>query len=150
MTRRPEDCRGRDPQERRPLGRRGSAWLAALAVLGLGALIASAATPSLIWVQKPTQGAVVGLEGVAVMVRFPNQGRVEAESFRLRLNGADVTASLTTGENGAFGHLYELLDGENVLRFEIRGDRGGYPPGVVRETREVHVLVRRPQDLDRG
>jgi hypothetical protein len=124
--------------------------LAALAALALGVVMRTSGTPSLLWVQKPTEGARIGVEGVQVLVRFPRQERVATGTFRLLLNGADVTAQLTTGANGASGHLAGLLEGENLLRFEVQGDRGGWPGLFGTEAREVRVLVRLPQDLDRG
>jgi len=119
-------------------------------VAAVGALLTTAATPTLLWVIEPRGGSVVGLEGVPVMVRFPDEARVLPETLRVRLNGADVTAKLVTGSNGASGQLHELLDGENVLRFEVSGHRGGLPDVTVEQSREVHFLVRLPQDLNRG
>ncbi|MGH7535914.1 MAG: hypothetical protein ACREMG_10035 [Gemmatimonadales bacterium] len=124
--------------------------LTALAALAVGVLVASSSTPSLIWVQKPSEGARIGIEGVEVLVRFPQQSRVATETFRVLVNGADVTAQLTTGANGASGLLAGLLEGENLLRFEVQGDRGGWPGHFGTEAREVRVLVRLPQGLDRG
>jgi hypothetical protein len=121
-----------------------------LATLAVAALLGSSSTPSLIWVQKPSEGARIGVEGVEVLVRFPQQSRVATETFRLLVNGADVTAQLTTGANGASGLLAGLLEGENLLRFEVQGDRGGWPGLFGTEAREVRVLVRLPQGLDRG
>ncbi len=84
------------------------------------------------------------------MVRFPRERGVAANTFIALLNGADVTSEFTTGSNGAIGRLFGVLDGENTLQFEVRGDRGGAPDRLLRDTREVRFLVRRPQGLDRA
>lgn len=135
--------------------------LALLACVGLAALVVWQAAlrpgqagwllrPTLIHVVSPEPGTVVGLAGMDVIVRFPDAGRVRAETFRALLNGADVTQDFTTAGNGAYARLSALLDGENVLRVEVFGE-GWWPPGVLLEdTREVRVLLRRPVDLDRG
>jgi hypothetical protein len=101
-------------------------------------------------VQKPSEGARVGVEGVEVLVRFPQRERVAPETFRLLVNGADVTSQLLTGSTGASGRVAGLLEGENLLRFEVHGDRGGWPGHFLPEAREVRILVRLPQGLDRG
>ena len=121
-------------------------------VLGAAAVALALATrsPELIRVVAPREGAVIGLDGVEVMVRFPEEPRVAAGTLRVLLNGADMTAELTTGDNGAYGRLHTLLDGENVLRFEVFGRRWWLPGILVEEAREVHFLVRLPQDLNRG
>ncbi len=124
--------------------------LAALAALAVGSLLGSSAAPSLLWVQKPPEGARIGVEGVEILVRFPQQDRVAPETFRALVNGADVTSQLQTGSTGASGRVAGLLEGENLLRFEVHGNRGGWPGLFVPEAREVRVLVRLPQGLDRG
>jgi hypothetical protein len=129
--------------------RRGAGWLAVGALVA-GVLWVTTATPELMHVDRPRPGSVVGLEGVEVMVRFPPGSRVAVETFRVLLNGADTTAEFTTGENGAYGRLHGLLDGENRLRFEAFGRRWWLPGRLVEEAREVRFLVRRPQDIDRG
>jgi hypothetical protein len=127
--------------------------LALLAAGGLAIAWLGASTwgsPELLEVVAPRQGAVVGLDGVEVMVRFPSESRVAAQTFRVLLNGADMTHEITTGGNGAYGRLHSLLDGENVLRFEVFGRRWWLPGILVEEAREVHFLVRLPQSLNRG
>ncbi len=117
----------------------------ALVALGLGA-----ASPALLRVIEPRQGAVVGAAGVEVMVQFPDEESVAAETLRILLNGADMTEEITTAGNGAYGRLYSLLDGENVLRFEVFGRRWWLPGILLEEAREIRFLVRLPQDLNRG
>jgi hypothetical protein len=92
----------------------------------------------------------VGPEGLEVMVRFTAQERVAPETFRVLLNGADVTESFTTGENGSVGRLHGLLDGENRVRAEVFGRSRLAPWLLVEQAHEVRVTHRRPLDLDRG
>lgn len=110
----------------------------------------SASTPSLLWIQSPLEGDVIGVGGVDVMIRFPREREVEEETFVALLNGADVTSEFTTGSNGAIGRLFGVLDGENTLHFEVRGDRGGLPNRFLRDARDVRFLVRLPQNTNRG
>jgi hypothetical protein len=124
-----------------------SAVLSTLACCGL---VSSSSTPSLLWVQAPLEGALVGIGGVEVRVRFPRERGIEVGTFVALLNGADVTAEFTTGSNGAIGRLFGVLDGENTLRLEVQGDRGGLPDRLLRDTREVRFLVRLPQGINRG
>lgn len=138
---------------RRVTARAGLGWLLVLlacaalaAVLALGVPIGS----PLLRVEAPTPGAVVGPEGLEVMVRFTDEGRVAPETFRVLLNGADVTESFTTGENGSVGRLHSLLDGENRLRAEVFGRSRLAPWLLVEEGHEIRVTHRRPLDLDRG
>jgi hypothetical protein len=100
--------------------------------------------------EAPAPGTVVGPEGLEVMVRFASGERVAPETFRVLLNGADVTESFTTGENGAVGRLHSLLDGENRLRAEVFGRSPLLPWLLVEQGHEVRVTHRRPLDLDRG
>ena len=131
--------------------RRARPWVLLTAgLLGAGALAVSAATPVLMQVVQPQPGAVVGIGGVEVMVRFAPESRVSVETFRVLLNGADATSEFTTAANGAYGRLHNLLDGENLLRFEAFGRRWWLPGWLVEEAREVRILVRLPQGLDRG
>ncbi len=121
-----------------------------LATLLCCALVLSTTTPSLLWVQTPQEGDVIGIEGVEVRVRFPREREIEVDSFVALLNGADVTSEFTTGSNGAIGHLFGVLDGENTLHLEVRGDRGGAPERLLHDSRDVRFLVRLPQGVNRG
>ena len=137
------------------LGSRSRRLAAAAAALALslgvaGAVALATRAPSFLGVTEPLEGQVVGLAGVEVLVRFPPGRRVAAPTFRLLLNGSDVTHEVTTGENGAYGRLYALLDGENVLRFGVFGRRWWPASELVEQVRDVRVLSRRPTDLDRG
>jgi hypothetical protein len=136
---------------RRPARRTLRRLLAAAGVaLGVGGLGLAAADPALLRVVEPRQGTVVGAAGVEVMVQFPDEERVASETLRVLLNGADMTGELTTARNGAYGRLHAVLDGENVLRFEVFGRRWWLPGVLMEEAREVRFLVRQPQDLNRG
>jgi hypothetical protein len=116
-------------------------------------LIALAGVPfgdPLLRVEAPAPWAVVGPAGLEVMVRFTDEERVAPETFRVLLNGADVTENFTTGENGSVGRLHSLLDGENRLRAEVFGRSRLAPWLLVEQGHEVRVTHRRPLDLDRG
>ncbi|MEN8182542.1 MAG: hypothetical protein ABFS46_08410 [Myxococcota bacterium] len=123
----------------------------------LGILGVAVGLPVLLWTSRPLlefdspqRDQVIGAEGVEVVVRFPSLARVAPETFRALLNGADVTSDFTTGENGAYGRLFSMLDGENVLRVEVFGWMP-WPEGLMLEQgREVRVLHRRRLDVDRG
>jgi hypothetical protein len=101
-------------------------------------------------VVAPHPGDVVGLGGVEVMVRVPDDGRAEPETLRVLLNGADVTERLTRGQNGAYGRLHGVLDGENVLRIEVEGPSFWHDGRPYASGREVRFHVRRPLDWNRG
>ncbi len=118
----------------------------ALAVV-LGPLLGSS---GLLEVVSPSPGQVVGVGGVEVMVRFADLERVAPETFRVLLNGADATPEFTTGENGAYGQLHGLLDGENVLRFEVFARRWWLPGLWLEEAQEVRILVRLPHAAQRA
>ena len=121
-----------------------------LAAVGVAAGLWLGLRAPFLEVESPTPGAVVGTGGVEVVVRFPVGGRVAPETFRALLNGADVTGSFTTAENGAYGRLFGVLDGENRLRLEVFG-RSWWPDSLLLEHgRELTILHRRPLDLDRG
>ena len=132
--------------------RRRAWWAGAVGVLALGALalLISPGGPALVSIESPEDGETVGIEGVWVMVRVPDDERVEADSLRVLLNGADVTPQLTTGQNGAVGRLHGLLDGENVLRVEVRARSFWSDDRHFERRREVRFFARRPLDLDRG
>lgn len=104
----------------------------------------------LLRVEAPRAGEVVGPAGLEVMVRFMDVARVAPETFRVLLNGADVTESFTTGENGSVGRLHSLLDGENRVRAEVFGRSRLVPWLLVEEGDELSVTHRRPLDVDRG
>ncbi len=126
--------------------------VAALLLLGwaFGGSFLPPRGPVLLHVEAPPDGAVVGPQGVEVLVRFAPRDRVAAETFRALLNGAEVTDELTTAENGAWGRLHGLLDGENVLRLEIFGRSWASRHRLVEQAREVRVRLRRPLDLNQG
>lgn len=128
---------------------RGLLLAAGLLSVALVAVLAGT-SPALLRVVAPREGEVVGLGGVEVMVHFGDEDRVVADTFRVLLNGADMTDEFTTGANGAYGRLQEVLDGENVLRFEVFGRRWWLPGILLEEAREVRFLVRLPQDVNRG
>jgi hypothetical protein len=114
----------------------------ALAVLWTG--------PSLLELESPRVGEVVGTGGLEVVVRFTEVERVAPETFRVLLNGADVTEVFTTGENGAYGKLFALLDGENLLRVEVFA-MPHWPSGLFLEhRRDARVVHRRPLDVNQG
>ncbi len=106
--------------------------------------------PVLLHVDAPVDGAVIGPDGLEVLVRFATRDRAAAETFRALLNGAEVTEDLTTAQNGAWGRLHGLLDGENVLRLEIFGRSWTGSDRLVEHVREVRVRMRRPLGLNRG
>jgi hypothetical protein len=137
---------------------RGSARLGrvarrGLAGLGLAALIAWPALPPngprLLEVLSPAAGATVDLRGVELLVRFASDAAAP-ETFRALLNGADVSAQLTTGENGSYGKLLELLPGDNVLRLEVFGRLPWDRDRLFEQARELRLRMRPPLDLDRG
>ena len=116
----------------------------------LGVALVGLRGPVLLDVRSPAAGEQVGIEGVDVLVRFDPDGRAEPATFRVLLNGADVTDRLAVANNGAHGTLYGLLDGDNRVSFEIFG-RGYWPTDLlVEEAREFQVLFRRPLNLARG
>jgi hypothetical protein len=115
----------------------------------VGALLLGSG-PSPLELESPKAGEVVGTRGLEVVVRFPEISRVAPETFRVLLNGADVTDAFTTGENGAYGRLFALLDGENVLRVEVFAV-SCWPPGLFFEyEREARIVYRRPLDVNQG
>ena len=105
--------------------------------------------PILLEVLSPTPGATVDLGGVELLVRFTPEGAA-SETFRVLLNGADVTDLLTTGENGAYGKLVGLLPGENVLRLEVFGRVPWAPASLFEQARELHIRMRPPLHIDQG
>lgn len=128
-------------------------WIVGAALLGSGVVGAWALWGSgdrLLELESPKVGEIVGARGLEVVVRFPEIERVAPETFRALLNDADVTEAFTTGENGAYGRLFALLDGENVLRVEVFATPC-WPPGLFFEyDREAQIVHRRPLDLNRG
>ncbi len=105
--------------------------------------------PVLMEVVSPEAGTTIGLEGIELLVQFPDEGAV-AETFRALLNGADVTDLLTTGENGCYGQLLGLLPGDNLLRLEVFGRVPWSEGRLFEQSREVRVRMRPPQNLDQG
>ena len=125
--------------------------MAVLALLGAFATVSGLPLgPALLEVTAPQNGTVLGVEGLQVMVRFPYGDRTHEETFRVLLNGADVTDAFTTGDNGAFGELYAFLDGDNFLQVGVFGDSWWLGGRRVEHTRAVHFRVRHPIDLNWG
>jgi hypothetical protein len=126
------------------------------ALMGAVALLIVALWPSLppngpvlLEVVSPRPGAAIGLDGIEVLVQFPERGAA-SETFRALLNGADVTDLLTTGENGCYGNLVGLLPGYNTLRLEVFGRVPWSGNQLFEQSREVRVRMRPPQNLDQG
>ncbi len=62
---------------------------------------------------------------------MPRDARVVPNSVRIFLNGADVTHQVTTGLNGAVGHVYGLLDGNfELYAVDLTGAMPGAPVRV--------------------
>ena len=131
----------------RRLGRAGMAAVALLVVSLWPSLPPNG--PVLLEVVSPRPGATIGLDGIEVLVQFP-QVDAASETFRALLNGADVTDLLTTGENGCYGRLLGLLPGDNVLRLEVFGRVPWSSDQLFEQSREVRVRMRPPQNLDQG
>lgn len=127
-----------------------------LLLLAVGHAVASPAPRPTIEILSPRPGQRVGPEGVEVMLRFRDDADpLASATFRALLNGADVTPELTTAENGAVGRLHGLLDGDNILRVEVFVRSSGLFAWLDRgwlthESREVHILSRRPLQTDQG
>lgn len=143
-----------DPLAAHPLGpqraqRRGSAVAALALCVACAAAFRSAETPSLFWVLKPTAHCRAGVEGVEVVVHFREDARIDASSFRVLLNRAEVTEQLMQGSNGATGQLFGVLDGVNTLHIEIRSAADADAPSRL-ESRDLSCLVRGPRDFLRG
>lgn len=103
----------------------------------------------LLEVHAPERGKVVPQGGIPVIVLFPERDRVIADTFRCLLNGHDVTAMLTVGENGAGGAVFPLLEGENLIRVGVFGP--GREDGTFFEhVEEVSFQVRVAPYLDRA
>ncbi len=132
--------------------RRESFRLAALgigALLGLGLGVAGWLGSPAVEIVEPSAPARVETGGVAVLVRFPG-GRVRAATFRALLNGADVSGQLTIASNGAYGTVYGLLDGENLLELAVFAGGPWRPHVLVEEVHTFRVVSRPPLDWNRG
>ncbi|MFQ5515633.1 MAG: hypothetical protein ACE5FG_14550 [Myxococcota bacterium] len=103
----------------------------------------------LLEVQVPDDRAVLTVGAVEVLVRFPFEDRVLPETFRCLLNNEDVTDLLTLGRNGAAGHLYGLVAGENRLRFSVFG-RGWWPGRYLEDVHERIVRIAPRPHLDQA
>lgn len=123
--------------------------LAGVALL-LGLALRLPVMPPLLDVVCPRPGQMVGLEALEVVVRFPYMASTHEETLRVLLNGVDVTDAFTSADNGAVGELHALLDGENLLQFEVFGRSWLLRERVVEQTRAVRFWVRRPIDLNWG
>ena len=132
--------------------RRAALAAAALAAATAAGVLAArvVATPPLLRVETPPVDAVVGVGGLELLVRFEAPERVEVESFRAVLNGADVTGRLEVAANGAHGVLHGLLDGPNRLVLSVRGYPWGSHGPRVESQRRREVRFRRPAAWDRG
>jgi len=130
----------------------GKAWRA-VGVLGLLAIALVPSLPPhgpvLLEVVTPEPGLRIGFGGFELLVQFREGVAVEG-SFRALLNGADVTDQLTTGENGSQGHLVDLLPGDNCLRLEISGRIPWARDRLFEQSRELHIWMQPPLDLDQG
>ena len=112
--------------------------------LGLGLLVG----PRLMDFEPPPED--IGHGGLPLLVRFAPDGRVSSATFRVSLNGADVTERLFIAQNGAEGTLVGFLEGENVIELSIYGE-SWFPRGVwVPETRTFMVRFRPRADWNRG
>lgn len=118
----------------------GGAWLLFVRPLG----------PGLIEITDPASDATVPHAALEVVVRFPHHDRTRSETFQVLLNGADVTQSFVAAENGAYGRLFLLVDGENVLRVAVFGRAWWGGERLVEHVEELHFTVRRPVDRHWG
>jgi hypothetical protein len=112
--------------------------------------MASPGGPRLVSIVSPRPGEVVGLEGVLVVVRVRDDERAAPRNLRVLLNGADVTEELETGQNGAVGRLFGVLDGENLLRIEVEAASWWADGRRLECAREVRFRARPPLDANRG
>lgn len=148
---RPPASPGGPPSPASSVRRRSLALaLLTLANCALMALLVSPGGPEVVSVLSPRPGQVVGVDGVQLVAQVPVDGRVEPGSLRVLLNGADVTSQVITAQNGVAGQLHALLDGENVLRVEVRASSWWLDGRPWSAAREVRFIARRPLDLDRG
>lgn len=131
------------------LGRLGALGLLAALPLVVAAWLATGWRP-LLRVETPLDGATVDVAGLELLVRFPEPARVEAATFEVRLNGADVTGRVQVADNGVHGRLQGFLDGENRLEIAVFG-RPWWAPGVwVEQRRRLRLTYRSPTDWNRG
>ncbi len=133
----------------RPRVLRPAGLVLAVIFVALAAIWLLATGPVLLTASSPDPGQRVGLEGVEVLVRFDTL-RVEPGTFSARLNGADVTASLAVGENGAHGTLHGFVDGPNRLELSVFGRGFWQLPLLLEETHAIDLDHRRPLSIDRG
>ena len=103
----------------------------------------------LLVLRAPDGSAMLPVGDVEVLVGVSNEERVRPETFRCLLNNRDVTGQLTLGTNGAGGHLYGLVEGENHLRVEVFG-QGWWPGQYLEDAQEVIVRVMERPNLDRA
>jgi hypothetical protein len=123
--------------------------VAGITLVTIGAVAAWRA-PALLRVETPADGETVGVGGVELLVRFDAPERVEASTFRARLNGADVTEGLLVAGNGAHGRLHTLLAGPNELEVSVFGRPWWSPGPLVEARRRLEIRFRPPTDWDRG
>jgi len=125
--------------------------LACAIVVPLGATAAGLALsrPSMVEIVDPAPGAVVDNSALEVFVHLPG-GRSRVETLRVRLNGADVTGSLSLARNGAYGEVVRVVDGENTLEVSVFGPRWWSAGRLVESVERVRFRVRRPVDRNWG
>jgi hypothetical protein len=101
-------------------------------------------------VRLPGQGAEPAPAGsVELFVGFAPGGRVAWDTFRVLLNGQDVTDRLTLGRNGAHGKLLGLTEGNNQLRLQMFG-RSWWGGQYVEDEQVLSLQVAGHPGLDRA
>jgi hypothetical protein len=103
--------------------------------------------PALMRIQNPEDQSEVPVGAVDVQIDFPDHDRVAVETFECRLNGQDVTDSLTVGRNGAVGEIVGLREGDNHILVRVFG-RSFWNDRFVDEERSFTVRVRAASFMD--
>jgi hypothetical protein len=86
---------------------------------------------------------------VEVFVGFAQGDRVAWDTFRVVLNGRDVTGQLTLGRNGAHGKLLGLTEGSNQLELQLFG-RSWWGGSFIEDEQVLTLQVAGHPDLDRA
>jgi len=144
--------------KRSATARRRRRWLALGLLLALagGAAGLALAPPSVlpgspfVEIASPGPAERLSNESLEVFLQFPEPERVRPETLRVRINGADVTASFVTASNGAYGDVVLLVDGENVLEASIFGRSWWSGDRFVERTVRRRFRVRRPIERNWG